>query len=374
MISQIVNLSNPKVFKHYKEKYNYQYSFSKGVYGIELRGIPADINNIETKKNKKIFLKNRNIFFIGSMDEIISSASEGELNEGIRSEITSVINRYNLSNDTVYRIGEKTFDFNNSYVMGILNVTPDSFSDAGIHFNQVDAVNYALSMLEDGADIIDIGGESTRPGSESVDSDEELKRVLPVISAIKEKYPQAIISIDTTKASVAKEAILKGATIVNDISGGTFDPKMIKVVKASDTAFVTMHIKGRPKTMQENPQYADVVSEVYDSLFHQTEIAKKLGINKIFIDPGIGFGKRIEHNLTLIERLEDFKSLGYPILIGLSRKSFIGKILNLPVEERDSSTNVLNALAICHGARVIRTHNVKQAVETCKIINSIVRN
>ena len=374
MVSQIVNLSNQKTFKHFKEKYNCQDLFSRGVYGIELRNVPAELYNFELTENQKIFFKNRNIFFIGSFNEIIDSLNEAKLNREIKSAVADVINKYNNNDKIAYTFGNRTFNFNNSYVMGILNVTPDSFSDAGIHFNQVDAVNYASKMLAAGADIIDIGGESTRPGSESVAANEEVDRVVPVISAIKERYPEAIISIDTTKASVAKASLLKGAAIINDISGGTFDKEMLNVVKQYDAAIIIMHIKGKPKTMQENPEYEDVVSEVYDFLFHQSEAAKKEGISKILIDPGIGFGKSTEHNLTLIERLEDFKSLGYPILIGVSRKSFIGKILNLPVEERDSSTNALNALAISHGARVIRTHNVRYAVETCTIFNSIVSN
>jgi dihydropteroate synthase len=198
--------------------------------------------------------------------------------------------------------------------------------------------------------------------------------VIPVINDLHYKKPEAIISVDTTKSKIAWEALRSGATIVNDISGGSFDPDIFKVVRDFDAAMVVMHIKGKPKTMQAAPEYTDVVTEVYDFLSKQSELAISNGVEKIFIDPGIGFGKRLEDNLTLLDRLEDFKSLGFPILIGVSRKSLIGNILNLNVEERDDATNTLNSISLCNGARIIRTHNSKYAVQTCKIFNSLVNN
>jgi len=227
-------------------------------------------------------------------------------------------------------------------------------------------------MIESGADIIDIGGESTRPGSEPVSEHEELKRVIPIIEEILKLKPNAILSIDTTKVNVAKEALGTGALIVNDISGGTFEPNIFKVASELKAAMILMHIKGKPKTMQLSPEYTDIVTEVYDYLANQSAIASEHGIEKIIVDPGIGFGKKLEHNLTIINRLEDFKTLGFPILIGLSRKSFIGNILNLAVEQRDDATNSMNMLALCKGVRIIRTHNVKQAVQTCKLFNKII--
>ena len=256
--------------------------------------------------------------------------------------------------------------------MGILNVTSDSFSDGGLFINKEDAVRHALKMIESGADIIDIGGESTRPGSEPVSETEELERVIPVIDEILDLKPEAIISIDTTKTNVARQALKHGALIVNDISGGTFEPNIFEVVSEFNAAMILMHIKGKPKTMQVSPEYSDVFTEVYDYLGKQSSIATEHGIEKIIVDPGIGFGKRLEHNLSLINRLEDFKSLGFPILIGLSRKSFIGNILNLPVEERDDATNSMNILALSKGARIIRTHNIKQANQTCKLFNEVI--
>jgi dihydropteroate synthase len=258
--------------------------------------------------------------------------------------------------------------------MGILNITPDSFSDGGQFVDREKAISYAAEMIEAGADIIDIGGESTRPGSEQVSETEELERVIPVIKGILNVKPDAIISIDTTKAKVAKEALGHGALIVNDISGGTFEPEIFKVVAESNAVMILMHIKGRPQSMQESPEYTEVVTEVYDYLYQQSAVARKQGIQKIIVDPGIGFGKNNEHNLTILDRLEDLKSLGLPLMIGLSRKSFIGKILNLPIEERDDATNSVNSMALCKGARIIRTHNVEKAVQSCRLFNQMIRN
>lgn len=283
-----------------------------------------------------------------------------------------VINLSKKNEFLKYNIGKNIFDFKFAYVMGILNVTSDSFSDGGLFIDKEIAVKYALEMIESGADIIDIGGESTRPGSEPVSEFEELKRVIPIIEEILKLKPDAILSIDTTKAKVVKEALGIGVLIVNDISGGTFEPNIFEVASGFKAAMVLMHIKGKPKTMQVSPEYSDVVIEVYDYLANQSAIASKHGIEKIIVDPGIGFGKKLEHNLTIINRLEDFKTLGFPILIGLSRKSFIGNILNLAVEERDDATNSMNMLALCKGVRIIRTHNVKQAVQTCKLFNKII--
>ena len=286
--------------------------------------------------------------------------------------IPQVVNHLKENSSLKYNIGKNIFDFRFAYVMGILNITSDSFSDGGLFINKQKAVNHALEMIESGADIIDIGGESTRPGSEPVSETEELERVIPVINGILKSKPDAIISIDTTKANVAKQALRNGALIVNDISGGSFEPDIFKVTSEHNAAIILMHIKGKPKTMQVSPEYSDVIAEVYDHLAKQSSIASGHGIENIIIDPGIGFGKRLEHNLSLINGLDYFRSLGFPILVGLSRKSFIGNILNLPVEERDDATNSMNMLALSKGARIIRTHNVKQAYQTCKLFNEVI--
>jgi dihydropteroate synthase len=378
LISQIVNLSNKKSLANFKEKFNLGEEFYEGMFGLEFRNIPADVfSQIEklndSKQNNIITCKN-DLFVLGSLNEIANKIGQLCLPNEIESEILKAINKYLSCDKISYAIGNKVFDFNFSYVMGILNVTPDSFSDGGNFTDKKKAVNYALKMIELGADIIDIGGESTRPGSEPVSETEEIDRVLPVINELLSAKPDAVISIDTTKCRVAKEALNAGALIVNDISGGIFEPEMFKVVSERDATLILMHMRGKPKSMQESPEYEEVVSEVYDFLVNQSNKASKIGIQKIIIDPGIGFGKNIEHNLTLINRLEDFKSLGFPIMIGLSRKSFIGKILNLPVEERDDVTNSLNSIALCKGARIIRTHNVEKAVQTCRIFNRLITN
>ena len=253
--------------------------------------------------------------------------------------------------------------------MGVLNVTPDSFSDGGMYNTRRSALKFALKMLDDGADIIDIGGESSRPGSNPVGENEELERVIPVVKEILNKRPESVLSVDTTKSGVALAALNAGAVMINDISALRYDPEMVNVIKHFDSAVALMHMKGKPKNMQENPYYENVIEEVYDFLAERSSFAAENGIEKIFIDPGIGFGKRLEDNFNLIQRLEDFISLSYPIMIGFSRKSFIGKLLDLEVDKRDEATMALNTLAISRGAKIIRTHNVKLGVQSCKLMN-----
>ncbi|MBS4035646.1 MAG: dihydropteroate synthase [Ignavibacterium sp.] len=256
--------------------------------------------------------------------------------------------------------------------MGILNVTPDSFSDGGKYVDRDFALAHAIKMCEDGADIIDIGGESTRPGADPVSLEEEIDRTIPVIKSIKKEIPDVLISIDTTKSEVANKALESGVSFVNDISALTFDKNMLSIVKKYDAGLILMHIKGIPKNMQDQPDYDDLIGEIYDFLYNQSVAAGKKGLNKIIVDPGIGFGKTVEHNFEILKRLGDFKSLGYPIMIGLSRKSFIGKILDLKIDERDIPTAILESLAIQNSARIIRTHNVKLAFQSGKILKNFI--
>ncbi len=255
--------------------------------------------------------------------------------------------------------------------MGIVNVTPDSFSDGGKYFSIDQAVTQGLKLIDEGADIIDIGGESTRPGSDSVSLEEELKRTTPVIKSILRLRKDAIISIDTTKSEVAKQALHNGAQIINDTSGLTFDENMTHVAKEYDSCVVIMHIKGNPKTMQDNPEYTDVVKEVYDFLLVQSIKSKQNGVDKIIVDPGIGFGKRIEDNFSLIKNLEYFQSLGYPVMVGLSKKSFIGRTLDLDINQRDVGTVIMETISIIKSARIIRTHNVKYCNQIVKLASHI---
>jgi len=260
--------------------------------------------------------------------------------------------------------------------MGILNITPDSFSDGGKYFkgkpDTDKAAADALQMVKDGADFIDIGGESTRPGSESVSADEELSRVIPVIRAVSE-VTDIPLSIDTYKSEVAEEALKEGACIVNDISGFTFDKKLPSVTAKYNASCVLMHIKGTPKNMQKDPVYADVTKEVISFLQSSAIAARDAGVNQIILDPGIGFGKSLENNLTLIRELQQLKILGYPVLLGTSRKSFIDKIFASPPEQRLEGTIASNVIGIMNGANIIRVHDVKEnykaAVTADRILN-----
>ena len=248
--------------------------------------------------------------------------------------------------------------------MGILNITPDSFSDGG-RFNKVtSALIQVEKMLSDGADIIDIGGESTRPYSISVSSGEQVHRVLPIIKAIRMQLSTTVlISIDTRLSTVAKLALSEGANIINDISGGHNDPKILKVAADYNCPIILMHIKGTPQTMQDNPDYDNVVSEVLESLHVSAEYAKQAGIrqDKIILDPGIGFGKTDEHNLKLLGHLNQFVEIGYPILLGTSRKKFLNAITATEKpEDLALATSVTTALAVMAGVKILRVHDVKE--------------
>jgi dihydropteroate synthase len=270
----------------------------------------------------------------------------------------------------------KNFDFDfyqRTYVMGILNVTPDSFSDGGLFFNAESAVKQALRMQEEGADIIDIGGESTRPGAEKITIKEEIRRIVPVIEALA-KEVTVPISVDTYKSAVAEVAISAGASIINDISGLRFDSKMAVIAARHNVPVVIMHIKGTPKNMQQNPVYNALIPEIIDYLYGSIEIAREAGIpdNMIIIDPGIGFGKTVEHNLEIIRRLKEFEGFEKPILLGPSRKSFIGKILGgLPATDRLEGTAAAAAIGIFNGANIIRVHDVKEMVRVAKMADGI---
>ncbi|MBI5213657.1 MAG: dihydropteroate synthase [Nitrospirae bacterium] len=263
-----------------------------------------------------------------------------------------------------------------THVMGILNVTPDSFSDGGVYFDKDKAVEHALRLVEEGADIIDIGGESTRPGSEPVSVEEETRRTAPVIEAIA-KAVNVPISIDTYKAEVARRALDAGASIVNDISGLRFDPDMPKVVSEYKVPVIIMHIKGRPKDMQQNPVYEALIPEIMDYLRISIRLAGNFGIpeNMIIIDPGIGFGKTFEHNLYIIKNLHEFTLLGMPVAVGVSRKAFIGKILgDAPPSERIEGTAAAVAISIFNGANIVRVHDVKEMAKVAKVADSIKRS
>ena len=227
-----------------------------------------------------------------------------------------------------------------------------------------------MEMVEHGADFLDIGGESTRPGADPVSEEEELRRVMPVIESLARRA-SVPISIDTYKSGIARRALGAGAVIVNDISGFHFDPEMAGVVAAMGASVILMHIRGTPGTMQKNPQYADVVSDICEYLSEGIRLAEEKGIEQIIVDPGIGFGKTVEHNLEILRRLEEFHRLGYPILVGPSRKSFIGTILGLPVEDRLEGTAAAVAASIMHRASIVRVHDVKPIKRVAAIADAI---
>ncbi|MFO7980020.1 MAG: dihydropteroate synthase [Candidatus Aminicenantes bacterium] len=265
-------------------------------------------------------------------------------------------------------LGQKT------WLMGILNITPDSFSDGGLYYNKQNAVKRGLQLIEEGADILDIGGESSRPGSDPITAEEEKKRILPVLSEIR-KQTDTFISVDTTKSEVLKAALDQGADILNDISGMRFDPKMLELASEKNIPVVIMHMKGTPKNMQKRPKYENVVEEIKTFLKKRVKTALKTGIkkNKIIIDPGIGFGKRLKDNLKIIGNLSSFNELDLPILIGVSRKSFIGNLLNVTPDQRIEGTIASSLVSVLQGAHILRSHDIaslkKAVIVTEAIMN-----
>lgn len=262
-----------------------------------------------------------------------------------------------------------------THIMGVLNVTPDSFSDGGVYLEVDSAIVRARSMVADGATILDIGGESSRPGAEPVPIDVELDRVLPVIRALKSEQLDIPISIDTTKAEVAQKALEAGAHIINDITALQGDSAMADVASEMDAGVILMHMKGTPRTMQQSPFYEDVVKDIYDNLENWIDRSVDKGIepNRIIIDPGIGFGKTTEQNIQILKKLSVFKQLNRPILIGTSRKSFIGKLLDLPVTDRVEGTIATVCWSIVQGADIVRVHDVKAVSRAVKMIDVLSR-
>jgi len=258
-------------------------------------------------------------------------------------------------------------------IMGVLNITPDSFSDGGKYFSKNSAIKHALKLINEGSDIIDVGGESTRPGASHLTIEEELTRVIPVIKEIRKLSKNILISIDTYKSEVAKEAVKYGANIINDISGLVMDDRMVHIAAELDVPVIIMHLKGTPMNMQVNPTYENLISEITEFLRTQIQYALKNGVKKhnIIIDPGIGFGKTIEHNFKIIANLEKFKKIGYPILIGPSRKSFIGNLLKLPPDKRLEGTAASIAIGIVNGARIVRVHDVLEMKRVSSIADKV---
>ncbi len=260
--------------------------------------------------------------------------------------------------------------------MGILNITPDSFSDGGKYFSSSRAIDRAFEMVDNGADIIDIGGESTRPGSDFISKEEELQRIVPVIQEIRNQDSEILISIDTYKSDVAEIALDLGADIVNDISGLTFDQNMSTFLSGKDIPVIIMHINGKPKTMQNNPIYNDLLGDITNFFKKQIIFAERKGIlrKNIILDPGIGFGKTFNHNLKIINNLKDLCNLGHPIMVGTSRKAFIGDILDSPPEERVEGTIASVVASVINGANIVRVHDVREIKKAIKVTEKILNS
>jgi dihydropteroate synthase len=313
------------------------------------------------------------LLVMGTMDELAAAAAavQGEVGERMelaRRNFAAPVGRTLRCQDRELRLGQKTL------IMGIVNVTPDSFSGDGLGVNAEAAIAQGSQMAEEGADMLDVGGESTRPGSEPVGEEEELGRVLPVVEGLAAEL-DVPISIDSYKSAVVRAALAKGASIVNDISGLHADEAVAQAAADAGAALVVMHIQGTPRDMQKDPKYADVIGVIGEYLEEGIAVARAAGVgeDQIVVDPGIGFGKTLEHNLEILRRLRELRSLGYPVMVGTSRKSMIGTILDLPVGERVEGTAATVALAVAAGADIVRVHDVKEMARVARVADAVVR-
>ena len=265
----------------------------------------------------------------------------------------------------------KLIDLTTPKIMGILNLTPDSFYDGGLYNNIDRALNQTKKMILEGATFIDVGGASSKPGAVEITVDEELARVLPVIEKIHKIFPDTLISIDTYRSDVAQQAVAAGAAMVNDISGGNLDAKMLETVGALGVPFVAMHMQGKPQNMQDKPSYNNILTDIRSFFAAKIDAAHKAGIHDIIIDPGFGFGKTLEHNYALLKHLSSIQMDGIPMLIGVSRKSMIYKLLQIEVAEAGNGTSVLNTVALQQGVQVLRVHDVKEAHQAVQLIEKL---
>ncbi len=333
-----------------------------GDVALDRRGLDCSIKQTDallmgTQKHfEKLILKLRQYPTLGSLGQSIKEA----LHNISRTQYSIRCRKQKLI------LGKRTL------LMGVLNVTPDSFSDGGFFLDKEKAISHGLGMVADGADIVDIGGESTRPGSKPLELEEELRRVIPVIESLS-KEVDVPVSIDTYKAVVAQRAIEAGAQIINDISGLHFDPSLAQIAAREDTPLVLMHIRGTPETMQKDVHYSSLFPEIIRYLKDSIRTAESAGLDpgQIIIDPGIGFGKTVEDNLLILKHLSEFRILGKPVLLGTSRKSFIGKILNTGVENRLEGTLATIAIGVLNGAHIIRCHDVPQAKKAIAVADAV---
>ncbi len=276
----------------------------------------------------------------------------------------------------IQKFSQLLFDERRTKVMGVINTTPDSFSDGGINLSPDVAIRNGLSMLDDGVHLLDIGGESTRPGSVYTNIEEEIRRIGPVISGIRSQRPDAIISVDTRRVAVAQAAVQAGAIIINDVSGFRDDPELAQFAREAGTFLIVMHMLGVPRTMQQDVHYESFPEDIFSFFEERITSLKNIGVSpaKIILDPGIGFGKTFDQNLTLINRLDQFLKLERPLLLGPSRKAFLGKIVEEPQpSKRDLATMAAVSMCVSRGASIVRVHDVKSAVQVCKVTDAILR-
>ena len=262
-------------------------------------------------------------------------------------------------------------DLSTPVVMGILNITPDSFYDGGRFSSEIQWAKQADKMISEGASIIDIGALSTRPGAHEIPEDEEIHRIMPLIESLRKKHPEIIISVDTYRSSVAEVAISSGADMINDISGGTFDHAMARLIGKYNIPYVMMHIQGRPGNMQVNPVYQDVMEDIASFFRKQIGVFNEHGAMQIILDPGFGFGKNVAHNYTILHKLKQFDTFACPLMVGVSRKSMINSILGTKPENALNGTTVLNTIALLNGAKILRVHDVREAVEAISLVEKL---
>ena len=277
-----------------------------------------------------------------------------------------------ISTKTTLNCRGRLLDLSSPIVMGILNVTPDSFYDGGKYGDMSAILKRAEKMIAEGATIIDIGGMSSRPGAKEVPVDVELSRSIPAVKAVRERFPDTFISIDTVWAEVAHQAVDAGADMVNDISSASMDDTLIPTVGELGVPYILMHMQGKPQTMQNNPQYDNVITDILDFFIHKTNELRENGIQDIIIDPGFGFGKTVEHNYTILRNMSDFQVLDLPILVGLSRKSMIYKVLNTTPDKALNGTTALHMVGLQNGAKILRVHDVREAVEVVKLFDCLI--
>ncbi|MEO8759477.1 MAG: dihydropteroate synthase [Bacteroidia bacterium] len=278
-------------------------------------------------------------------------------------QVTNFDSEFNL------KANQKVISLKTPVVMGILNLTPDSFYDGGTLLSEKDLLTKAEKHLQEGAGILDIGAVSTKPNAAEVSEEEELDRLLPALILLRKTFPATFISIDTFRSKVAKAAADEGADIINDISGGTFDAEMFAEVGKLNLPYILMHTQGTPQTMQQNPQYKNVVTDIFDFFTQQIKVAKQSGIQQLILDVGFGFGKNLEHNYQLLLQLSTFEELDLPLLVGVSRKGMINKIIHTKPENALNGTTVINTLALLNGANILRVHDVKEAMQAIQLVN-----